>query len=423
MARRNKSKDISCVGDANETIADVDKMDIADSDANSIETQALKDRLVESEKRAQLLETRLARLELDRPDNSARERGLYDPVINVIDAQNYREPQFEHGNVDFPYARPRNLSHRERGAAELQRRREDTIPRPKMVTFDGKEDWVNFEIPFKRIASRAGWPDGECLEQLYQCLRGDAMTFVSGLTSAIQNDYTMMMASLKRRFGDRALPETYRAQLHTLRQNPKESTAEFAAKIRAFVVKAYPAAPEELQEKLAVEHFLKGLPDTQTGYDVMVKQPRDLNEAEHMVAVHESFKTNFNRKSVRAVSSVSEEQEPIAEVRRMSDKRLVTEERLQVFGHELKRTITTEVTDKVTAAIAPELKEIKSMLNPGDNIRQAGGQRRTYNRQKVTCHHGCGKVGHIKRFCPEGKTSNQHERPPANPPSDSHEGN
>ena len=52
MARRNKSKDISCVGDANETIADVDKMDIADSDANSIETQALKDRLVESEKRA-----------------------------------------------------------------------------------------------------------------------------------------------------------------------------------------------------------------------------------------------------------------------------------------------------------------------------------------------------------------------------------
>ena len=71
-------------------------------------------------------------------------------------------------------------------------------------------DWVNFETPFKRIASRAGWSDGECLEQLYQCLRGDAMTFVSGLTSAIQNDYTMMMASLKRRFGDRALPETYR---------------------------------------------------------------------------------------------------------------------------------------------------------------------------------------------------------------------
>ena len=93
-----------------------------------------------------------------------------------------------------------------------------------------------------------------------------------------------------------------------------------------------------------------------------------------------------------------------------------------MFGRELKQTVITEVTDKVTAAIAPELKEIKSMLNPGDNIHQAGGQRRTYNPQKVTCH-GCGKVGHIKRFCPEGKTSNQQERPPANPPSDNREGN
>ena len=54
-----------------------------------------------------------------------------------------------------------------------------------------------------------------------------------------------------------------------------ESTAEFAAKILWNVVKVYPAAPEELQEKLAIEHLLKGLPDAQTGYDVMVKQPRD----------------------------------------------------------------------------------------------------------------------------------------------------
>lgn len=66
-------------------------------------------------------------------------------------------------------------------------------------------------------------------------------------------------------------PETYRAQLHALRKGANESTAEFAAKIRAHVAKAYPAAPEELQEKLAVEHFLKGLPDAQTGYDIMVK--------------------------------------------------------------------------------------------------------------------------------------------------------
>ena len=104
----------------------------------------------------------------------------------------------------------------------------------------------------------------------------------------VQDDYKMLMTLLKSRFGDKALPETYPAQLHTLKQGTNESTVEFAAKRRAHVGKAYPKAPGVLQEKLAVEHFLKGLPDAQVGYD---KQSLDHNEAEHMVAVHETFKT------------------------------------------------------------------------------------------------------------------------------------
>ena len=82
----------------------------------------------------------------------------------------------------------------------------------------------------------------------------------------------------------------------------------------------YPTAPEKLQEKLAIEHFLKGLPDAQTGYDVMVKQPRDLNKADQMVPVHESFKANFVRKSACAVGVIDEDQETAAEIRRVSDR-------------------------------------------------------------------------------------------------------
>ena len=91
------------MGNTNKTIADVDKLDMADSQINSNETQVLKDRLVESERRAQLLETRLARLESDRQDTGVRDRGLFHPVIDVINAQNNNhEHQFEHDNMHYP---------------------------------------------------------------------------------------------------------------------------------------------------------------------------------------------------------------------------------------------------------------------------------------------------------------------------------
>lgn len=400
MARRNRAKDINGVGDEIIETTNTDTTETVDTcsgGGEASETTALRDRLLESEKRAQLLETRLASLEAEK--NAKVDRGMHDSVIDMIDARNNSEQPSECDNS----ARPGNII-RCRDQMDVPRQRRADIPRSKMVTFDGKEEWVNFEIPFKRIVNRAGWSENECLEQLYQCVRGDAMKFVSGLNSNVQDNFELMMAALKRRFGDRALPETYRAQLHALKQSAKESTAEFAAKIRAHVVKAYPAAPEELQEKLAIEHFLKGLPDAQTGYDVMVKQPRDLNEAEHMVAVHESFKANFVKKTVRAVGVVGDDQETTAEIRRVSDKRLVTEERLQVFGRELKQTITTEVTEKVNNAIAPELREIKSMLNSKGRA-HGGKQQHDYNRQNITCY-GCGKTGHIRRNCPDNVKAN-----------------
>ena len=46
---------MSCVGDANEITADVDKLDKAAGETNPNESQLLKDKLMESEKRAQLL--------------------------------------------------------------------------------------------------------------------------------------------------------------------------------------------------------------------------------------------------------------------------------------------------------------------------------------------------------------------------------
>ena len=81
-------------------------------------------------------------------------------------------------------------------------------------------------------------------------------------------------------------------------------------------MKAYPTVPEELQERLAYEHFLKRLPDVQMGYNVTVKQPPVWNATEHMVAVHESFKVYFARKSPCALndSSICEDRKAGAKV-------------------------------------------------------------------------------------------------------------
>ena len=79
----------------------------------------------------------------------------------------------------------------------------------------------------------------------------------------------------------------------------------FPEEVRRLVTLAYPNASWEEQEEYAVEAFLAGLKHTDIAYDVMLKSPKTLAQAQEIVetAVH-SYKLTVARrpKSVRRVT-------------------------------------------------------------------------------------------------------------------------
>jgi hypothetical protein len=58
--------------------------------------------------------------------------------------------------------------------------RHDAV-RPKAATFDGKDDWETFAMPFQRRAERSGWSNQEKVDHLHECLRGSAVRYVCSL--------------------------------------------------------------------------------------------------------------------------------------------------------------------------------------------------------------------------------------------------
>ena len=77
---------------------------------------------------------------------------------------------------------------------------------------------------------------------------------------------------MKQRFGDHALPETYRLQLKSMHQKSDESVQEFSSRISTIMNKTYPGLrDEQLKAELAIEHLLNGLNDQNVAHEVAIK--------------------------------------------------------------------------------------------------------------------------------------------------------
>lgn len=154
-----------------------------------------------------------------------------------------------------------------------------------MATYDGKEDWEPFLLPFERLARKYAWTGAERIDKLHDCLHGAAMRYVCSPPEHIREDYTLLKEHLTQCFGQQDPPTTVRRRLGELRQS-KQSSAEFAEEVRHLVTFAYPGVELPLQDQLAADAFLKGLKDQKLAYEVMNKDPCTLPEAKKLVEVH-----------------------------------------------------------------------------------------------------------------------------------------
>ena len=313
-------------------------------------------------------------------------------------------------------------------------------PKLRMPLYNGRTEWEPFWEQFETMAKRFNWTPNEQCEQLLFCFKDEALSFASKLASETKKDIYLFVAAMKRRFGDFALPETYRAQLLTSKKKFKETIQEYAYRVTVLMRKAYPGLEgTELFNGLTIEHLLNGLPDQHIAYDVLTKKPKSLEEAMDMIAWHECCKGNSRGRTFVRQTMVDsdlaeyEVAQEDTEIRRVSGKRYATEERLQQFGRELKDSIIKEVTHSVTESVTNGVKELisqqmtkqqakpnqtqseaKSSFRPNANMNE---ERRRTNYNPIVCFH-CQAPGHMSRSCPKrGMTQNNRSHTNVDPSS------
>ncbi|KAJ8966623.1 hypothetical protein NQ317_000622 [Molorchus minor] len=150
------------------------------------------------------------------------------------------------------------------------------------------------------------------------------------------------------RYGQTNLEYLYHSQLKNRYQKPSETLREFQVDISRLVRLAYPATPEAVMERLAVQAFLDGLRDGETRQALILARPTNLVDALTRALEFEAAK------------QCAKGQARIRQVEEDSN------------GDTMEATIRKFVKEALSEA------------------------------KKVQCWK-CGKVGHIRRRCPENQ--------------------
>ncbi|XP_072397444.1 uncharacterized protein [Diabrotica undecimpunctata] len=131
----------------------------------------------------------------------------------------------------------------------------------KVPTFDGKSSWNNYMKQFESAARANGWSEKEKAVNLTIALRGDALDVLQTIAVEETDDFEQLKKRLNMRYGHEHLEHVYQSQLKNRRQKKDEALQEYEVDIARLVRYAYPTAPEDMMEKLAVQTFIDGLRD------------------------------------------------------------------------------------------------------------------------------------------------------------------
>jgi hypothetical protein len=249
-----------------------------------------------------------------------------------------------------------------------------------MATFAGKveagADWASFFMQFERVALRYGWNPEESCDRLFECLRGRALQFVSGLPAWARADYHTLVQRLQTRFGYRDPPTTVRRKLQDLQQVEKETLEEYAERAQKLATDGFLGVPMEMVDTIAVDAFLKGCRDKNAALAAMNSKPTTLEEATQLVNAlihnYRVMRGGSNKPKLRVLRF--EEDEAVASVRQTS----------------------VPVENEAVANLQDELRDTRAQLAEILSLMKKAGRSKSPWRECF----GCGQLGHFKAECP-----------------------
>ena len=287
--------------------------------------------------------------------------------------------------------RPRRLVDNERGNFDsrgYKNRRE-----VKPATYDGSGSWIDYYTHFRTVSKLNQWTENEKGLFLAASLRGQAQSVLGDLPGD-SSDYRYLVQALEERFAPPNQTELYRVQLRDRRKRAAETIPELGQSVRRLTNLAYPRAPTEVKETLAMEQFLDALPDSDMRIRIKQARPQNLNDAIRHAVELEAYLKAENKHGT------------------MGHHRQVTDQEGQSND-----TINKDLRDwmtKMERNIGTLSKEI-ALLSKGSTGKTESREnfdgktfrkRRKLPVEEIECY-TCHKKGHYQRNCPENTASNR----------------
>jgi hypothetical protein len=313
---------------------------------------------------------------------------------NLADATNPRFPDKEDGGEGDgePEVFPKVDFHDYEGDEEVTFRGEGPRERParrqtrffvKPDKYDGGSGFAKYLSHFEDCAELGQWDDDVQVVALASCLTGPARSFYMTLPRSTKRDYAGLVKALAERFDSTRLKDQWVMKLESRTLLSSEGIADFADDLRLIASRAYPLFAPDVQETLALQQFLRGIP-FEMKLKCIDRDCADLHTAVEIVSRYEGLLGP--KKKVRAVTKA----EPTED---SSDESILSQSLRQVM------LATQEILKEVRA---PQTASYNNNYHSGNNQRDS---RRSGDRQPRKCW-DCGELGHIRYECPLNKKQN-----------------
>ena len=234
----------------------------------------------------------------------------------------------------------------------------------KPDTFDGTAPLPEFFAQFDLIARASRWDDATKAVMLASCLRGKARSVLETVRDLANLEFAELKAKLELRFGEGSLLQNYYTQFTNRRQRYGEEMAALGSELERLSRLAYPECPYETRDKIACAQFISAISDNFIRRSLQMENISSLNLA------------------IERAKTLKVIQGEFSERRGENFRRFIKEKGKGAEGTEARRFGTKERDE---SRKEEKGKRFGSKLNAG--------------RECWTC----GKTGHFRSECPEGK--------------------